>query len=329
MTTNFNRIILERKYLTKLNTDSFIKGIEVNEDDGTMSIITNKNGIDTTQVVHTGIPHLRYNNDTERITAERAIETTLNSFFLRDQHKMSSGAENIFFTNRNSNIDFFPVWQGIRDQSIQANQGVDGILKPTARIYSDSLFNLISYGNPLVETPIDFDETHTFINSTSAFGMEFITCEDINSSFYLLYIVQIGGREIYTQEFKNLTKSKGDTIQVWFTHPIETHQGQTASVKLFKKNSETDETIGLLQVEQAENLYNGQTIPYIKYFIRNFQDKEIALKDDMNLKYLGGWDASGNIPDISSLSPSNGSYFIVTNPGNYDSVSYEIGRAHV
>ena len=45
------------------------------------------------------LAHFVYNPLTDKLEADRAIETTLNSLFLGEQHKMSSGAENIFFTN--------------------------------------------------------------------------------------------------------------------------------------------------------------------------------------------------------------------------------------
>jgi len=45
------------------------------------------------------LKHLRYDAPSRKLISDRAIETTLNSLYLGEQHKMSSGAENIFFTN--------------------------------------------------------------------------------------------------------------------------------------------------------------------------------------------------------------------------------------
>ena len=55
------------------------------------------------------LAHFVYNPLTDKLEADRAIETTLNSLFLGEQHKMSSGAENIFFTNLGNDTNFYPV----------------------------------------------------------------------------------------------------------------------------------------------------------------------------------------------------------------------------
>ena len=64
------------------------------------------------------LSHFEYDASQDQLVADRAIETTLNSLFLGEQHKMSSGSENIFFTNLTSDINFFPMWGGLKDQSI-------------------------------------------------------------------------------------------------------------------------------------------------------------------------------------------------------------------
>ena len=48
---------------------------------------------------------------------------------------MSSGSENIYFTNQSSNVNFYPAWGGIKDQSQIENQTDDGVYVPTARIF--------------------------------------------------------------------------------------------------------------------------------------------------------------------------------------------------
>jgi hypothetical protein len=93
------------------------------------------------------LDHFVFNPVTNKLEADRAIETTLNSFFLGGIHKISSGGENVFFTNLNTNIDYFPMWGGIKDQSITENQGANGIITPSARVYSNDLLNLEVYGS--------------------------------------------------------------------------------------------------------------------------------------------------------------------------------------
>ena len=84
-------------------------------------------GLDVTGAT---LDHFKYNPVTDKLEADRAIETTLNSLFLGEQHKMSSGSENIFFTNLSSDINFFPMWGGLKDQSIVLYLQV-GVFIPT------------------------------------------------------------------------------------------------------------------------------------------------------------------------------------------------------
>ena len=91
-------LIEKRKFLQSYRTNTdFIEGIEVNTEENSMTIKNNLlNSPTNTTKVFLGIPHLRYDATTNRIVAGKAVETTLNSLYLRDQHKMSSGAHELF-----------------------------------------------------------------------------------------------------------------------------------------------------------------------------------------------------------------------------------------
>ena len=97
------------------------------------------------------LSHFRYDEEQDQLIGDRAIETTLNSLFLGEQHKMSSGAENIFFTNLGNETNFYPMWGGLKDQSVAANQGADGFIPPSGRVYSD-MFSLPLGGSPTLNT---------------------------------------------------------------------------------------------------------------------------------------------------------------------------------
>ena len=114
------------------------------------------------------LKHFIYNPETDKLEADRAIETTLNSLFLGEQHKMSSGSENIFFTNLSSDINFFPMWGGLKDQSVTANQGASGFIPPSGHVFSD-MFSLPLGGNPDPTTSIGYDGDNYFgvINETN------------------------------------------------------------------------------------------------------------------------------------------------------------------
>ena len=64
----------------------------------------------------TTLKHIVYDEESRKLIADRAIETTLNSLYLGEQHKMSSGAENIFFTNLGNNTCLLYTSPSPRDQ---------------------------------------------------------------------------------------------------------------------------------------------------------------------------------------------------------------------
>ena len=276
-------LIEKRKFLQSYRTNTdFIEGIEVNTEDNSMTIKNNiLNSSTNTTKVFLGIPHLKYDATTNRIVAGKAVETTLNSLYLRDQHKMSSGAENIFFTNRNSEIDFFPAWQGIRDQSEIVNRNTDGILKPTVRTYSDNVVGVERFANAIEASSTPFDTASTYEANLSAYGIEFVLSEDVTADMYLIFNNTINDRQIYSQKFTS-NHNKGESILLWFTHPLEVHSGTTVTSSFKKYRHSDDSEIGTLLIERAENLDgNGNIKPYVKIYVRTFEDKEIAMGDSV------------------------------------------------
>ena len=105
--------------------------------------------------------HIIYNPITDKLEADRAIVTTLNSLYLGEQHKMSSGSENIYFTNQTTNVNLYPMWGGIKDQSVVENQTDDGIYVPTARIFSSYGVAKLG-GDPVLNTSIPYDGDNFF-----------------------------------------------------------------------------------------------------------------------------------------------------------------------
>ena len=87
------------------------------------------------------LSHWEYDPVSRKLISDRAIETTLNSLYLGEQHKISSGAANIFFTNLGTDTNHYPMWGGLKDQALSANQGASGFIAPQGRVYTD-MFNL-------------------------------------------------------------------------------------------------------------------------------------------------------------------------------------------
>ena len=144
------------------------------------------------------LKHFRYDEPSRKLIADRAIETTLNSLYLGEQHKMSSGAENIFFTNLGNDTNFYPMWGGLKDQSLTTNQGADGFIPPSGRVYSD-LFNLPLGGNPNPVTATGYTGGNFFGVNIAGLGITTTAAEQIDADVRLEYRLSVNGRQVYMQ----------------------------------------------------------------------------------------------------------------------------------
>ncbi|MCP4255256.1 MAG: hypothetical protein GY775_17990, partial [Candidatus Scalindua sp.] len=221
------------------------------------------------------LDHFVFNPETNKLQADRAIETTLNSFFLGDIHKISSGGENIFFTNLDSDVDYFPMWGGIKDQSIAENQDASGIITPSARVYSNDLLNVEVYGPAASSGSVPYSKASAVIANQSVHGQQVIVEEAISSSDYLFFEVYAGtdesGRMAYEQKLTGQTLSVGDTLTWWFNHPIEGREG-TPIFTCMKRADSEDGTRSVLSVRESAVIPGTH---YVNVYYRLFEDKDL------------------------------------------------------
>ena len=263
------------------------------------------------------LSHFKYDEEQDQLIGDRAIETTLNSLFLGEQHKMSSGAENIFFTNLSTNTNYYSMKGGLKDQSITANQGGSGFIPPTGRVYSD-MFSLPLGGSVNSASSIGYSGGNYFGINIAGLGITTIAAEQVDVDVSLEYTLQVNGKKVYKQILNReaaLTRSDktiypNDMIEWFFDHPVEILAGTTIYAEIRKVNRVTDEDFGVFQVREGDALqsdgnYRYQTIVHN----RLFEDKDLELISPY-LKYKAmdfGLDATGStilLRDLS-LSPDN------------------------
>lgn len=257
--------------------------VTVNASDGWANIHPNGDGGESALVEFLSLTpeqqgtldHFVFNPSTNKLEADRPIETTLNSFFLGDIHKISSGAENVFFTNLNSNIDYFPMWGGVKDQSIAENQDYTGIISPSARIYSNDLLTLEVYGPASSSGSVPYARASSLVDNQSIHGQQVILEEQILETDYLFYEVFAGsddsGRMYYEQILTNQSLSPGDTLTWWFNHPVEGREG-TSIYSTMKKASSEDGERAVLHVRESSVVPGAH---YLNVYYRFFEDKSL------------------------------------------------------
>ena len=260
------------------------------------------------------LKHFIYNPITDKLEADRAIETTLNSLFLGEQHKMSSGSENIFFTNLTSDINFFPMWGGLKDQSITANQGASGFIPPSGRVYSD-MFSLPLRGNPNPITSVGYAGDNFFGVNITGLGITTTAAEEVDATVRLEYRIEIAGKNVYKQVLpRDAARSSaashiyaGDVIEWYFDHPVDVRAGTTLYAEIMKVDIATDADLGIFQVREGDVANPDGSFQYqATVHNRLFEDKDLELISPY-LKYKAmdfGLDATGTTILLRDLSLS-------------------------
>ena len=232
------------------------------------------------------LEHWEYDEDTRRLISDKAIETTLNSLYLGEQHKMSSGSENIYFTNLSSDINFFPMWGGLKDQSITENRGASGFVPPSGRVYTD-MFSLPLGGSPDPLTSVGYSGDNYFDVNISGVGITTVAAETIPETVRLEYRITINGNQVYMQELpRNSPRSSagtvinpGDVIEWFFDHPVDVHAGTTLYAEIRCVRNADDVDLGIFQVRQGDTVDPNTGLYRYQATVHNrlFEDKDLEL----------------------------------------------------
>jgi len=268
--------------------------------------------------------HFTYNPGTDKLEADKAIETTLNSLFLGEQHKMSSGASNIYFTDLTKEANYHPVWGGIKDQSLVSNQQAgEGIEAPKARVFGD--YEVLALGgNPVDNTSIPYDGDNFFPFNISGLGITTRVAEAVSASHKLKYELSVDGTAVYVQYLDHSGLAINQDLTWYFDHPLDIEAGSTNHASITKVAVDADgveSDIGLLLVCEGDELDGGSERYQTTVKNRRFEDKEIAYKDDVNSivsgsVYKGQYNASTDVPSLPTGSDSLGDHYRVSVDGN-------------
>ena len=173
-------------------------------------------------------PRIRYSRTSERIQAKKPIETTLNSFYLGGQHAISSGGENIFFKNITTDLQWYPMWGGIKDQEVVANRGATGVIAPSARFYGDELitteFFQLAHATAVTPYTVTYDPaTESVHNVTVVLGE--VLEEDVHVEYHIHNDDEFGAI-VYSQDITIHNRMEiGETLSLWFDHPHDQNAG--------------------------------------------------------------------------------------------------------
>ena len=295
---------------TKTETDSIFNSVTIGN---------STTGLDGTEA--SSLEHIFYNPVTDKVETDRAIETTLNSLFLGKHHKMSSGGENIYFTNLSSDINWYPGWGGVLKQDAKDENGVlinqqpgAGVYKPSMRVFQEYI-PLALGGQPNPGTSIPYSGSNTFPFNISGLGVSTMVAETIPSDMVLKYEISIAGTPAYVQYLDNHGGLNPNELLTWFfDHPLDitgTPGNPGLNTVSISKLDTNRNSIGILKVCQGL----VPDVDGIRYqttvLSRKFTDKNIAYKDELEnlpIFYEGQnfYDIYINITYDNSFEDSNG-----------------------
>ena len=274
------------------------------------------------------LSHWTYDPVEDQLVSDVAIETTLNSLFLGGQHKISSGAENIYFTNLTDSVNYYPAWGALKDQSIVANQGADGYIAPSGRVFGD-MFSLSLGGTSVPGTAIGYDGDNYFGINISGLGITTIAAEAIDSTIRLEYRIVVNGTRVYSQTLPRVATSRstasasiaiGDTIQWFFDHPVDIVAGTTLRATIMKVRIADDVELGVFQVRKGDTA--DPTTGLIRYHTivsnRLFEDKELEFAAPHLKKQAMDFtlDSTGSVVYFRDLTLASNNRLLTTHPIN-------------
>ena len=269
---------------------------------------------DLTEDQEKTLKHLTYDEESRKLVADRAFETTLNSLYLGEQHKMSSGAENIFFTNLGNNTNFYPMWGGLKDQSVSENQGASGFIPPSGRVYSD-LISIPLGGSPDPATAVGYSGPNYFGVNIAGLGITTTAAEEIPATVRLEYRLAVNNRQVYMQvlprgagKAANDVILEGDVIEWFFDHPVEIHAGTTIYAEIRCVREADDVDLGVFQVRQGDTVDPNTGLYRYQAIVHNrlFEDKDLEFISPYLKFEAMDFSANTNSEDVLFTDPVSG-----------------------
>lgn len=182
-----------------------------------------------------------------------SVTTGTGSFHLGDLHSNGSAGENVLWLNTQSNICWFPAWQGI-------NKSDATVYDLTTRKHSTLLntepFGIVGAGS------VDYNDTFTATANTAFFRIEIVPAENYTGK--LSWDSRLLPEELEVAAFHfDATLTTDVRYTVVLKYPLYVRNGQIVKVGLKKANGE------FLKVRPASG---NLSKPYRKTYYTTFQD---------------------------------------------------------
>ncbi len=156
-----------------------------------MNLVFGATGGGTAPQKNKVLEHLEYDEATETLRTLASFEAGLNSFLLGSQHRMSSGGDNVYFTNLTKGMHFYGTHGAFKDQHLVVNQGLDGIMQSSVRTYTDETFVSIDNAEGTGYIPYQF-ANFPIVNDRVSFGLKVILGQDLEVGTKVKFTISRG-----------------------------------------------------------------------------------------------------------------------------------------
>ncbi len=235
------------------------------------------------------LKYFKYNQVTDKLEANRSITTTLNSFYLGDQHRISSGGDNIFFTNLTDNKHYY---------SAKGSVSSDGLVVERGTIRDYGAYSTLNHAEG-TGTKI-FREIYPATDNFSVFGFSLISGQALLAGTKLLYSIHHykGAHSDAIDDspaFKSNLDVKmyeqvitlasdiaiGDTIDINFSQPSDTEGGKVIYNDISILDGDRNHTGYLLAANSVTAGVFAQTLRH-----RVYTDRLIAAEGGEGVKVI-------------------------------------------
>ncbi len=200
------------------------------------------------------LTRLKYDSTKDQLIAKSSLSVPLNSLYVGEQHKLSSGGDDIFLSNITRNIDYFFGVGGIKDQFVPANQDKTGIIPLYERVYSELAEVVVDY---VEKTPFEYApylfESFVVDQDRTSFGIEVRTGDALSVGDVIRFSITRGDTMIYMQDaIIELAVAVGEKYIFKYAQPIEYTGGDVLDIKM-DYSSDGKETWTQLNVSVGVN----------------------------------------------------------------------------
>ncbi|AAQ96496.1 hypothetical protein [Vibrio phage VP16T] len=213
-----------------------------------------------------------YNPATDAVFFQSAtIRADTSSFELGDIHKITSGGENVYFENQDSDVNYFPPWQSVGDHRTPAGRTVQN--RPTARTYGP--LTPTEFGGPAASTgQTDYNVEFTLPDNESVHGVTVIAMEAYTGSLtYRVTRVRPQGNQVVYNHTEDVVTTVNGNLVLWFEVPLDGRQGTETIVQLVKPDGT------FLSVRPVAS---DADTPYTLVQVRNFTDDGLAYQSELS-----------------------------------------------